>query len=210
MSGLVRLSLAAATLALGPIACTRVVEQPPAPVVNTPPPPVRVPSKQAKRPRPAWNSAGYGAGASAGPTAPGATQRPSYRGPTPEEEEAAKVMTLQRDKLQKVLDDALPTLTSCWGNETQLTANIAFEVTGAGKAENVRMPGAPEAAARCVADRVRALPLPTYTGPVLSIQIPVKVASRVEGHAGVPTNNVAAAAAPAAAPPPAPKLFVNP
>jgi hypothetical protein len=199
-------------VSLAAAACTRVVEQPPAPVVSAPPAPVAAPSKAARRsPRPAWNSSSYGAEAAGGPKAAEAPR--GYRGPTPEEEEAAKVMTLQRDKLQKVLDDALPTLTSCWGNESALTASIAFEVTGSGKAENIRMPGAPEGAAKCVADRVRALALPTYTGPVLSIQIPVKVTTRAEGSAPAAPpapGQVAAAAPAAAAPPPAPKLFVNP
>jgi hypothetical protein len=205
--------LLGALLAAGVGACTRVVEQPPAPVVTPPPPPVRA-AKSAPRPRPAWNSSQYGAGANAGPRAPAAAAPRAYAGPTPEEQEAAKVMTLQRDKLQKVLDDALPTLSSCWGTEAALSTNIAFEVTGAGKAENIRMPGAPEAAARCVTERLRGLPLPTYAGPVLSISIPVKVSHQIEGRPagqgqpGQQPGQVAAAAA--SAPPPAPKLFVNP
>ena len=113
----------------------------------------------------------------------------------------------QREQLQKVLDTALPTLTSCWSGETALSTSIAFEATGAGKAENIRMPGASPASARCVAERLRGLSLPTYTGPVISIQIPVTVnsATTMRPVAAQP----GAAAAQAAAPSP-PQLFVKP
>jgi hypothetical protein len=218
-SGSIRVAslLAGGAFALAPLAvgCNRVVEQPPAPIVAPPPPAPAKASRPAPRRPPGLHNPAFGPGAAnAGPRGPQAPKSNAYRELSPEEKEAAQVMTLQRDKLQKVLDDALPSFTSCWANETALDTSIAFEVTGAGRAENVRMPGAPEGAARCVTERVRGLALPTYVGPVLSIQIPVKVASRVENRAG--GEKVAAAAgSPSGTPAPAPaaeapKLFVSP
>ena len=195
-------------------ACTRVKSQPPAPL----------PQAASPAPAPAMHAKGNDRRAG-GPhyTAwPASWDKPSTEGAgaarpnnnaAAEEAAAAAAATgpQARAKLQKVLDDALPTLTSCWGAEKSLSTTIAFEATGAGRAENVRMPGASADAARCVAERLGGLSLPTHSGPVISITIPVSVTQGTQPKAGSP-GLAAGAAAPATAeaPPAAPKLFVSP
>jgi hypothetical protein len=216
------LRLLALTLVAAAPACTKVVEQPPAPpaaiapsLAETNPEVLYAEVARKKRlGRGAWSAVSKPAGSTERPEADKPKEAAQGTGPT----------SVPREKLQEILDGALPTLTSCWDSATALQTSIAFEVTGAGKAENVRMPGAPKDTERCVAGRVSALALPTYTGPALTIQIPVSVTPPSSGQkaaAGTPSPGGAAAAygsapsnAPATAPgtatAAAPSVFVNP
>ncbi|HEY0706324.1 MAG TPA: hypothetical protein VGG33_05975 [Polyangia bacterium] len=195
-------------VALFGVACTKVVEQPPAPTAAVAPEGETDPdvlyakvARQKRSARGDWSALSKPAGAPGAREAEKPAEAAQGTGPT----------SVPREKLQEILDAALPTLSSCWDSATALQTSIAFEVTGAGKAENVRMPGAPKDTERCVAGRVSALALPTYTGPALTIQIPVSVTPAAPRPAS-PAPAATAPSNPSAATPTAaaPSIFVNP
>jgi hypothetical protein len=187
------------------LACTKVNEQPAAPVAVAPveaaPP---APKPLARRPveRRPWQQASAAQPAAAAPVAPAVPAGPPF----------------SREKLQQVLEAGLASLNPCWPNGTVTSTTISFEATGEGKLTNVAVSGAPEGQQKCVADRLNALPLPTFAGPPVGVQLPISVGIRgltqpadPPGSAGAaPPPPTGPAAATAAAPPPPPKLFITP
>ena len=177
-------------------ACAKVKEQPAAPVAAQPaeeeaPPP---PTRQPRRPPPRPTNGAFGSRTVVTTTGQAA---PAAESPAGE--------AFSRDKLHKTLEAALPSLNPCFPRGTVSQATIAFDASGAGKAENVRVTGGTGDQQRCVAGHISALPLPTFAGPSVGVQLPITF-----GIAGLtqkpdPGAPVEAAPAPAAAP-----VFVNP
>jgi hypothetical protein len=197
---MIRAGLVAALLAAwGAAACTRVVEQPPLPTPQAPPPVVKPVVRKAARSANPWGSTSF------------ASDRPAAVAPRPVAVQArpAAVDTLNgdpkgltREDLQKAVDAVMPTIAACFdGAEGAGSVAVSFDADPGGKPVNLKVSGGGPGPEGCVRGVLGGLRLPTFTGAPVPVHLPLAI------RAPTRAKTAAAPPAPSGQPPP---LFVNP
>lgn len=182
-------------VSMGTAACTKVREQPPAPVVESAPGSLAaktVSPRQRPAPRPAFGAA-LPAPASSGAVA----ARPAT---SPDTAPAPAGRPLDQAAVNKAVQVATPAMAACL-NEGAGSHNVqvSFDADPSGRPRNVKLTGAPPEAERCLVGQVSVLRFPEFDGPAVAISFPLTT-----------YRPPPAPPAPSAPPPPAPKVFVNP
>lgn len=189
-------------LALGAVACTKVIEAPPPPPAEEPAAPAPAPVKPRPQPTPRrpWPP----------PPPTAAAQPPDAARVTTVETLNGDPNGLKREDLNNALQGSLPSLAGCFQSEGAggpPSVGLSFDADGTGKAQNIKVTGASREAERCVTRTLTAAKLPTFEGKSVPVQFPLSVYRQPPPPA--PAAPAAAAAA-AAAPEQPPKIFVQP
>lgn len=151
-------------LALGLLACTKVV--PPPPPEPTPTVPEPVAKRKSPPPPPAWPKS---------PTPP-----PAPAAPPPAAAPAVETLNgdpngLKREDLQAALDGAMDRFAGCVNGAGTTQVALSFDAGPAGKAENIKVSGGGASAETCVSAIVTSLSLPKFSGRPVPVHFPITV-----------------------------------